>query len=224
MHIFATASEDGDDSCEYSKSLNVSDFKGAKLFYKIDGSCGCLRKGENGKYTIYGRLDTRGKPPSINAITLSEGNTSTYKGHSYYMTPRTRVLPAKPTKEDVMYARLHEIVDSAQTAGVLVDDYYSIELVGKNFSATPNVTSVNIALHEHQLCDESIEENFSKCKTAEEYYTFFDDLFKRVCVEGVVIRTADGRYWKVRASMFPDSLWKKDKSKAFPPQMLQSNQ
>lgn len=222
FHAFKNSANefDGDDAHQYVPVL-IDGAEEAlvhgKWFIKIDGSCGCLKLDEETKtYAIYRRYDAKnGKSVPTDCVSLIEGaNSFSYTNkmatHSYYMKPCPRPTADAKGKENVMWRTLYSQVDKAQAENRLTEPYYSIELVGKNFSATPNVDGVRIALHSEQTMLDV---------PSSPYYDWFQALFRRICVEGVIVEH-NGLFWKIRSSLFPDSLWVTARAQALAPKMI----
>lgn len=164
---------DGDDASGYLMKLKPEAREAlihGKWFRKIDGSNGLLVYNEEIKgYDLYRRYDDKkdkfgNGPPPPGYILLPRGrNLDTYQSkhqsHRYYQNLQPRPPRDAKGKEAQIWLELYSQVDRAQAEGRLNGPdgkprkYHSIELVGKNFSGTPGVPGVNIALHSAQIMD-----------------------------------------------------------------------
>jgi hypothetical protein len=215
----------------YSKSMYDGALKAIQCgnwFYKIDGSNGLLiYSEENNRYEIYRRFDDKkGKyddgdlPDGLIRLPIGK-NTDQYGSesqlHRYYQSRIERPSANDSTKDAVMWRNLYRQVDKAQEDGKLGEKYHSIELVGKNFSGTPKVEGVGIALHSAQVCPKP---DANTLETEESCYEYFYTLFEKLNCEGIVVEY-DGLYWKMKADCFrADSPFKLQKNCANPPILL----
>jgi len=192
----------------------------AKMYRKIDGSCGALIKKDD-QWTIYRRYDDKkGKYDETNLpeglIALPPGeNTKVYHyeqemfSHHYFFQEIKRVDPNKapildkkgrpkpqPAEEKISLC-LYEIVD--RMSPTLTKDFYSIELVGPNFNRTPGVDTNSIALHEAQ--EIPTPQELEPLKTPEEWFAWLKAYFLVNRDEGLIISHL-GRYWKIHGYKF----------------------
>ena len=220
MHIFTTDKDDGDDSKNgYSKSFRsegMLDVLNSGTWYvKIDGGNGLLIfNEESNRYDLYRRYDNKSKPNEnkktvpLGAIELPESkNMNIYESetlhHHYYQVyvPRKEILK---TKDDKMFNSMYSQIDAAFANGRFNDSngvpmkFVSIEFVGPNFSRTPQVPETTIAIHHEQIFQKPSEE----FKNVIEAYDYFENLFENQVMEGIVVKSPDGTYYKVLSAHF----------------------
>jgi hypothetical protein len=237
MHCFENGDGlvDGDDAHGYLPQLKSEGREAlleGKWFVKIDGSNGLLIfNDETKQYDLYRRYDDKKDKfkdvPPPGYINLPQGcNFDTYQSksvsHRYYQNLQARPSADAKGGEAAIWREMYAQVDRAHVEGRLNGPdgtprkYHSVELVGKNFSGTPGVAGIGIALHAEQETGKPA----GTPQTDEEWYAFFSKYFKTVCCEGLVVEHK-GLYWKVLAGQFgPDVLWKKSKGSANPPKMI----
>lgn len=231
FHCFENSNgfSDGDDAQLYIKKLKEGALEAlskGNWFVKIDGSNGLLIFNEESKqYDLYRRYDDKkdkfkgevqpgyiNLPPGKNPDVYESASAS----HKYYQQFIPRPSLDTKGKEPAMWRELYSQIDKAQAMGKLVNKSYSIELVGKNFSGTPGVPTIGIALH----CDQVMEKPPLLPNTEEEWYLYFYELFEKMCAEGIIVEY-QGLYWKIRADLFrKDSAWRLGKELAIPPNLI----
>ena len=237
MHCFENSQGlfDGDDAQNYIPLLK-DEARDALLngqwFIKIDGSNGLLVFNDESKsYDIYRRFDDKkdkfrnGVPDGYINLPVSR-NLDTYESesasHKYYQQFIPRPIETAKGKEPAMWRTLYSQVDKACSEGRLNGadgtpmKYHSIELVGKNFSGTPGVDGIGIALHSAQVMKKP------EClpNTDLEWFEYFHNLFGGLCHEGIIV-SWNGLSWKIRAEWFrKDSAWKTRKNTADAPVMI----
>jgi hypothetical protein len=213
-HIWKTEEKDGDiakfyiaewscpEAQEAMKSLPTGQ---AKIYRKIDGSCGAIIRGEDGKWNIYQRYDDKkdkfknGIPEGYIALPDGE-NTKVYSyqeghhtHHHYYFRLINRVQKSKG--EQAIAKSLYNIMDNPELK--LEKDYYSVELVGPNFNSTPGVDKNGICLHEAQIPDVYVP----SFDTPEQWFVWMEYYFKNYRDEGLIV-CHNGRYWKIHGYKF----------------------
>jgi hypothetical protein len=196
--------------CDESKAAMFALRTGeAKLYRKIDGSCGAIIRGNDGLWNVYQRYDDKknkfkdGTEIPNGYIKLPDGeNTKVYKyqenhgRHRYYFKLLNRVQKSKG--EQSIVDALYNVVDRDDLK--LDKDYYSVELVGPNFNSTPVVLKNGIALHEAQVVTVKIPE----LDTLEEWFAWMKEYFTAYRDEGLIV-SHKGRYWKIHGYKFcPD--------------------
>lgn len=220
MHVFLTAENDGDESkYGYMKSFKTPEMlevlNTGSWYYKIDGGNALLMyNSEMYRYDLYKRYDNKSKPNENKkkipegAIELPESkNPSVYSSptlhHHYYQVYVPRTTNPK-TKDEKMFSIIYDQIDKAHLQGRFNDQNgnemssISVELVGPNFSKTPNVPTTTIALHREQVFPKPSEE----FKTAEDAYNYFETLFSNEVMEGIVVKSVDGTYYKILSAHF----------------------
>lgn len=234
-HIFATEADekrDADSALTYKREWFCEEAKlamyglrdgSAKAFRKIDGSCGLIKRGPDGRWMIFqryddkkGKLDPAALPEDI--IQLPDGeNTRVYSfeedcyKHQYFFKLLPRFDPTKReydkkgrlkhiTMPEQITRDLYNILDNAPTDH-LRDPYYSVELVGPNFNRTFGVGFNTFAIHELQ---KPKIDHFPSLDTPDEWFAWLTDYFTKHRDEGLIISHL-GRYWKIHGSKFvPD--------------------
>jgi len=207
LHIFKTekGDKDGDDAMSYTpewlspeaEQVMAGLFSAeTKVYRKIDGSCGAIIRGLDGSWTIYQRYDDKkGKIEEKELVTgeyipLPEGENERRR---YYLRRIDRKQQGKNLQK--MADELYRILDRYGRS--LSSDYYSVELVGKNFNATPNVEGLSFALH----CDQEIHPEFPRMTTPEEWLIWLKDFFSHHRDEGLIL-VHRGKYWKIHGYKF----------------------
>jgi hypothetical protein len=189
-----------------------------RVYTKIDGSCGALIRGEDGRYEIWQRFDDKknrfqngekiepGYRKLPDVLGVDSGNPSVYRNtgittHRYYL----KHLPRNPEGkfEKRIAKELYGVLD--QTIANLDRDFYSVEIVGVNFNRTPGVEGNSIAVHSRQ---QTTLENLPTCDTSQAGVKALQDYlrvyFTRDVPEGFLnaeglIFEHQGVYWKVRS-------------------------
>jgi hypothetical protein len=171
---------------EFFNSHAESAFKSgeAKIYNKIDGSCGAIIK-TNNIWTIYQRYFDEKNKLKYN---LSDGYIHIQK--KYFLRRLDR--KQKYLKLQNIVDQLYNIVDNSN----LDKDYYSIELVGPDFNKTPNVFENQFILHEDQMVDLK----FNSKQDLNEY-------FLKNPSEGLII-CYKSRFWKIHSSKINPELSK----------------
>lgn len=221
-HIFKTEKDasggDSDNAMTYIAEWNCPESKEAMFALrtghaqarrKIDGSCGAIIRGPDGRWNIYQRFDDKknrfknGTEIPVGYIHLPDGeNTKVYSyqaehtHHRYYFKLLDRVQKSKG--EQSIVNSLYSVVDRDDVK--LEKDYYSVELVGPNFNSTPGMSKNGIALHEAQ----EIAVKIPELDEPNDWFIWFKEYFKAHRDEGLII-SYKGRYWKIHGYKFcPD--------------------
>lgn len=225
-HIFKTEKDlSGGDSdnamvylpewfCDEAKEAMNALGKGAEMYRKIDGSCGAILRGSDGRFTIYQRYDDKkGKikdgdlPLGMINLPLGE-NTQVYgfetemHKHRYFFREIPRVdlkKGSKITGNDKISLGLYKIVDREDLK--LEKDFYSVELCGPNFNRTPGVSENGIALHEMQ----KVQIETPTLETPSEWFVWLTEYFTANRDEGIIV-SHRGRYWKIHGYKFCPNL------------------
>lgn len=221
-HIFATErGKDSDDAmtylpqwfCEESKEALLAVAKGeAKVYRKIDGSCGALvRNPETGKFDIYQRFDDKknkfldGTAIPDGYIRLPAGENTKVEGfetnliqHCYYLKKLN--VTDKPVKINApLFAALAKVEEDGKS--VLEKDFYSVELVGPNFNRTPGVETNGIAVHCFQTVSSDVV--FPQLDDFDQWFAWFKEYFTNHRDEGLIVEHK-GRCWKIHGYKFVD--------------------
>jgi hypothetical protein len=222
-HIFLTEGKvrgdgreiDADDAMSYLPEWSCPEAKhaidslvtgDAKLYVKIDGSCGALIREADGSYTIYQRYDDKkhkfkdGIPEGYIPVP-NENNLGIYNGggctHRYFLKKLSRKPDAKFERK--IADQLYKIVDAAIESKRLPDkDFISVELVGENFNRTPGVIGNSIAVHSQQKFPWQID----SMNTPEQWLGLMKNYFlgtkSGVLFEGFIVEHK-GMCWKIRS-------------------------
>jgi len=162
-------------------------FKSAdtKVYNKIDGSCGAIKR-INNTWVIYQRyFDEKNKFRN----NIPDGYI--HIQNKYFLRPLSRVQNTIGWQKIV--DRLYHTVDNTNN---LDKDYYSIELIGPNFNKTPNVIENTFILHKDQI----LNIQFNNKKDLQEFFT-------KNPSEGLII-FHKGRFWKIHSSKINPTLSK----------------
>ena len=217
-------------SCQEAKEAMHAIRTGeAKVYIKIDGSCGALVREADGSYTIYQRFDDK-KNKFKNGTEIPEGyiaapgggNLGLYNGggatHRYFLKKLSRKPEAKFEKK--IADPLYKIVDAAVEGKRVPDkDFVSVELVGENFNRTPGVVGNGIAVHSQQEFPWHID----PMDIPVQWLTWLKNHFApgegfvpvKVIYEGLIVEHM-GRCWKIRS----DKLWQGTPKAYEPPVVL----
>lgn len=198
LHIFEL------DKSLYTQNFTSPEAKEAfemgEVFVKIDGSNACVKKGGmDGEWTLYRRLDSRGKDISGNKdiISLPDGeNPATYGKHTYNYQLVDPNVKGKNIRK--MHRRLCEIVKlGSKTLDSLTSgDFLTVELVGSKMNNTIEVAN-DIPYHIAVHCQQGID-------IPPKYRTF--DGIKKILVDDVIcegfVFLHKGKYWKLIVDCF----------------------
>jgi len=199
---------------------------------KIDGACGMVKMGEDGRYHLYERQDVGEKgvpadqqdkyvplpPGSCEQSYSSTDPRGREKKHAYYFRRVQREEgEARSKNYKKVWEPLYAIVDRAQADGKLVKPYYTCELVGPNFQRTPGVEVNGVALHEMQR---RIELHVPTITVP----VMMKVILTQGSIEGFILHLVRGEehaWVKVRSDCFgPKMPWSMDRASADAPTTL----
>ncbi len=218
-----------------------------RWFTKVDGGSGLLIFNEHEqRYDLYRRYDDKknkfqGIPPPGYIHLPTSKNPSVYKGrqrtHRYFLKFQPRTAPfgkGSNGGEAAIWRELYSQIDREFIEGKSLDGldwsmpmYHSLDLVGKNFSATPGVDKIGIALLADQEILEKpsfISDGLKEGLTDEQVYEHFKEYFCTVACQGIIIEY-QGMYWRILASHFGSNvLWNRDKNLTPQPVLMGSHE
>lgn len=179
------------------------------FFWKIDGSNMCIfmDAAEDGTHelTLYQRYDDKkGKvtPQDLESgkyRVLAEGpNPSKYNNHVYYYTPVPKPDdPSLSKKQRKMSTALYDAVNRSRDMVEKLCEthgFCTVEAVGRKFNKTPEVSDIDFGLAPHELQIADVPQE------ARTFEGIRDLLLKEYAVEGVVLRSVDGKCLKIRSN------------------------
>jgi hypothetical protein len=191
--------------------------EGTVWFLKVHGENGMLVADEDkGAWVVYLRRDNyKPSSPDVRTMPLPPGQqpdtySSGVKEHHYIYVRLEDAIQAKPSKKEKVVNETLAAVRNAVEAGFIPSvetamerntKYISFEWIGKKHQG--NVYGLE--------CDHAIAPHHLQfiMRAGKATFEAIADSAKREQMEGVVLKSKTGKYYKIRYGNFPDSAWAK---------------